>query len=81
MAHDYDRQSVKASVTGDDGRVFSETLVAVKLHEVFKQALDQIERVRAIRVTRKLHALESRPLLAGRGDRLCFFFVFAFGHF
>jgi hypothetical protein len=78
--HDY-RQPVKASEAADNRGVFGESLVTVKFDEVFKQPLDQIERVRAVGVSSKLHTLESSSIL----DRFCvlefiLFILFVFGH-
>jgi hypothetical protein len=73
---------MKAPIASDDCRVLAKTLVAVKLSEIFEQALDQIERVRAIRMTRQLHPLKSSAWFGvGRrrfGLGLSFFTFFHF---
>jgi hypothetical protein len=48
MTYNNYRQAMKASEPANDCRVFSKSLVAVQLDEVFKQTLDQIERVRPV---------------------------------
>jgi hypothetical protein len=75
--HDY-RQAVKASQPANNSGVFRESLVTVKLDEIFKQPFDHIERVRAVGVSSKLHTLESSSL----PDRFCVvgFFFLLFGH-
>jgi hypothetical protein len=54
---------VKAGQATHNCGVFSKSLVAVKLDKVFKQTLDQIERVGTVSMSRELHAFECRSLL------------------
>ena len=78
MTNDDHRQAMKARQAAHDRRIFRESLVAMKLDEVFKQPLDQIECVRAIGVTSELHALKRRSLLDGFrlfGGSLCLFYL------
>ena len=59
MPNRRDRHSVKARKATDDRRVVGITTVAMNFDEVFEQPLDEIQRVRPIRMARKLHPLES----------------------
>ncbi len=69
---------MKARQATNDRRVFRKPLVAMKLDEVFKQPLDQIECVRPVGMTRELHALK-RGLCStgfgGSGSTLLFFIL------
>src|ERR1044072_561355 len=80
MTDDYHGQAVKSRQPTPARRIFRKSLVAMKLDKVFKQTLDEIERVRAILMTSELHALKRRSLLGGFSWLSGIFFFFIFGH-
>src|SRR5690606_25278708 len=62
VADDDDAPPVVAREPAHDGWVVGEAPIAVQLDEVREQALDVIERVRAVRVPRELHLLHRAQL-------------------
>ena len=65
---------MKTRESAHDRRILREAFVAVQFDEIFKQTLDEIERVRSIGVSRKLNALECGARFDGFLGR--FFFLF-----
>src|SRR5439155_20426771 len=53
--------AVQEPQTRDDGRVVAELPIAVELLEVREDSVDDIERVRPLRVPRELHRLPRGP--------------------
>ncbi len=72
---------MKSRRAANDRRIIREPTVAVQLYELIEQALDEIKRVRAIRMTGQLHALKRTRDLSHLG-RFFFvrFFLFGFSH-
>src|SRR6266852_416381 len=72
---------MKSRRAANDRGIISEPAVAVQLYELIEQALNEIKRVRAIRVAGQLHTLK-RSRAVGRGRRrfFCSFFPFGFSH-
>ncbi len=62
MADDENRLALVERGAGDDGVIVGEAAIAVQLDEVGEQALDVVERGRARRVPRHLHALPRRQV-------------------
>ena len=57
LADDHDGALFEPAHAGDDGVVVGEEAVAVDLVEIGEQALDVVERMRALGMARQLHAL------------------------
>src|SRR6266446_5063838 len=72
---------MKSRRAANDRRIIREPAVAVQLYELIEQALNEIKRVRAIRMTGQLHALERTRRFSHLG-RFFFvrFFLFGFSH-
>src|SRR6266446_9934111 len=72
---------MKSRRAANDRRIIREPAVAVQLYELIEQALNEIKRVRAIRMTGQLHARERTRRFSHLG-RFFFvrFFLFGFSH-
>ena len=55
----------EARQPGDDRRVVAEDTIAVELDEVFEQQLEEVARVRALRMARQLRTLPGRQAGVG----------------
>src|SRR6185503_3984308 len=59
VANHNHRQAVETCVTTNDCWIVCKPAIAVNFDEVLKQTLDNVEGIKAVRVPRQLHALES----------------------
>ena len=60
----------------NDRRIISKAAITVNFGKVLKHSLDEIKRIRAVRVTGKLHTLKSRARILW-----ILFLIFFPGHF
>lgn len=60
MADCGDRHSMKAGEAADKRRIIGVSAITVNFHEVLKQPLDEVQRVRTFRMSRELDSLERR---------------------
>src|SRR5205814_2871216 len=72
MTYEQHRHSMKRCEAANDRRIISKAAITVNFGEVLKHALDEIERMRPLRMTGKLHPLKSRARIL---------LIFFFGHF
>src|SRR6267378_4034563 len=66
LSDDHDRTSVELGDASDDRRVVAERAIAVQLLKVFERAADDVERMRARDVSRRLHGLPRRRPARGK---------------